>query len=89
MPTVRMIGLPTGRPAEPCVDLDAFDLAHAPGVSHHEPVGLTVRDVLSVLHRVEGRIVGADVVEFDPPRDINGMTATVAAKVVKELAAMA
>jgi arginase family enzyme len=42
-----------------------------------------------VLHRVPGPIVGADVVEYNPSRDVNGMTAVVAAKLVKELAAIA
>lgn len=71
------------------IDMDALDPAFAPGVSHHEPGGLSVRDILSVLHRVEGPIVGADIVEYNPSRDINGMTAVVAAKFVKELAAIA
>ena len=71
------------------IDLDALDPAFAPGVSHHEPGGLSVRDILSVLHRIDGPIVGADVVEYNPTRDINGMTAVVAAKFVKELAAIA
>jgi agmatinase len=71
------------------IDLDALDPAFAPGVSHHEPGGLSVRDVISVLHRVPSPIVGADVVEFNPSRDLNGMTAVVAAKFVKELAALA
>lgn len=71
------------------IDLDALDPAFAPGVSHHEPGGLSVRDVLSVLRRVRGPIVGADVVELNPTRDVNGMTAVVAAKFVKELAALA
>lgn len=71
------------------IDLDALDPAFAPGVSHHEPGGLSVRDILAVLHRIGRPIVGADVVEYNPKRDINGMTATVAAKLVKELAALA
>ena len=71
------------------IDIDALDPAFAPGVSHHEPGGLSVRDVLSVLHRVDTPIVGADVVEYNPARDINGMTAVVAAKLVKELAGLA
>ena len=77
------------RPLYISIDLDALDPAFAPGVSHHEPGGLSVRDILSVLHRVSGPIVGADVVEYNPRRDINGMTAVVAAKRVKELAALA
>jgi len=71
------------------IDLDALDPAFAPGVSHHEPGGLSVRDILAVLHRVRAPIVGADVVEYNPSRDVNGMTAVVAAKLVKEIAAVA
>lgn len=70
------------------IDLDALDPAYAPGVSHHEPGGLSVRDLLSVLHRVPAPIVGADIVEYNPERDINGMTGVVAAKLVKELASL-
>lgn len=71
------------------IDLDALDPAFAPGVSHHEPGGLSVRDILAILHRVRGPIVGADIVEYNPVRDVNGMTAVVAAKLLKELAALA
>ena len=77
-----------GAPLYISIDLDALDPAFAPGVSHHEPGGLSVRDILAVLHRIPGPIVGADVVEYNPERDINGMTAVVAAKLVKELAAL-
>ena len=71
------------------LDLDALDPAFAPGVSHHEPGGLSVRDLLNVLHRIKGPIIGADIVEYNPTRDINGMTAVVAAKFLKELAGLA
>jgi arginase family enzyme len=37
------------------------------------------------LHAIEGTIVGADVVEFNPLRDVLGITATAAAKIVKEI----
>ena len=77
-----------GGPVYISLDLDGLDPAFAPGVSHHEPGGLSTREVLSVLHRIRGGIVGADVVELNPSRDINQMTATVAAKLVKELAAL-
>ncbi len=70
------------------IDLDALDPAFAPGVSHHEPGGLSVRDIITVLHKLEVPIIGADVVELNPVRDINGMTAMVAAKLVKELAGL-
>ena len=67
-------------------DMDALDPAFAPGVSHHEPGGLSVRDILGVIQRLPNRIVGADIVEYNPVRDINNMTAMVAAKLLKEIA---
>ena len=70
------------------IDLDGFDPAFAPGVSHHEPGGLSVRDVLAVLDRVSAPIVGADIVEYNPTRDLNGVTAVLAAKLVREVAAL-
>jgi arginase family enzyme len=60
----------------------------APGVSHHEPGGPSVREFLRVLHRVRSPIVGTDIVELNPSRDVNGVTATLAAKLVRELAAL-
>jgi agmatinase len=69
------------------IDLDILDPAHAPGVSHHEPGGMTTRDVISIIQGLKGRVVGADVVEYNPERDLQGMTAMVAAKLVKELIA--
>jgi agmatinase len=71
------------------IDLDGIDPAHAPGVSHHEPGGLTVRQVLDILWRIDAPVIGADVVEYNPDRDVHDMTAVVAAKLVKELAALA
>ncbi len=68
------------------IDLDALDPAFAPGVSHREPGGLTVREVLDLIQRLPGPLIGADVVELNPLRDPSGITATVAAKLVKELA---
>jgi agmatinase len=68
-------------------DLDGLDPAFAPGVSHHEPGGLTVREALSMIAAIPGRVIGADVVEYNPSRDINGMTAAVCVKLIKELGA--
>ena len=70
------------------LDLDGLDPAFAPGVSHPEPGGLSVRNILDVLSRVTAPVIGADIVEFNPDRDLNDMTAIVAAKFLKELAAM-
>lgn len=70
------------------LDLDGLDPAFAPGVAHPEPGGLSVRNILDVLARVTAPVIGADIVEYNPGRDINDMTAMVAAKFVKELAAL-
>ena len=68
------------------LDLDVLDPAFAPGVSHWEPGGLGVRDVIAMVQGVGGELVGADVVEYNPRRDPLGSTAYVAAKLVKEIA---
>jgi len=67
------------------LDLDGLDPAFAPGVSHHEPGGLSTRDVLRIVHALPADLVGADIVEFNPSRDSVGVTAMVAAKFYKEL----
>ena len=68
------------------LDLDALDPAFAPGVSHYEPGGLSTRDVLGVIQQIRAPIVGADIVELNPKRDHQDMTAMVAAKCLKEIA---
>ena len=68
------------------IDLDGLDPAFAPGVSHREPGGLSARDVLQMIHALGGPIVGADVVEFNPSQDLGNLTASVAAKIVREIA---
>ena len=77
-----------GGPLYLSIDLDGFDPAFAPGVSHHEPGGLSVRDVLAVLERVRAPVVGADIVEYNPSRDLNGVTAVLAAKLIREVAGL-
>ena len=69
------------------IDLDGLDPAFAPGVNHHEPGGLTVREVLRVIDALPGTLVGADIVELAPDRDLNGVTARVAATLAKSLIA--
>lgn len=68
------------------IDIDALDPGFAPGVSHREPGGLSVRDVIGGIQALHGELIGADVVEFNPSEDLMGLTAPVCAKLVKELA---
>lgn len=67
------------------LDLDAIDPGFAPGVSHPEPGGLSVREVLKLIHSVKAPIIGADVVELNPSLDIAKATARVAVKCIKEI----
>lgn len=68
------------------LDIDGLDPAFAPGVSHREPGGPSTRQVIDLLHTIAQPIIGADVVEYNPRCDVGQMTATVAAKLVKEIA---
>ncbi len=70
------------------IDLDVLDPAFAPGVSHHEPGGASTRQLIGLLQRLEADVVGADIVECNPLRDVGGMTAMTGAKLVKEVAAL-
>jgi agmatinase len=67
------------------LDLDGLDPAFAPGVSHREPGGLSVREVLTLLDTIGGPLIAADVVELNPTQDVSSMTSAVAAKLVKEI----
>jgi arginase len=66
-------------------DIDALDPAFAPGISHREPGGMSVREALAHMHSTTGKIAGADIVEFNPAQDSTQITATVAAKLLKEI----
>lgn len=67
------------------LDIDALDPAFNPGVSHHERGGLITRQVIDIIQKIKGAIIGADIVEYNPTRDINDMTAMVCAKLLKEI----
>jgi arginase len=68
------------------LDMDCLDPAFAPGVSHREPGGLTTRQLIDCIHAIPGNVIGADIVEYNPSRDLPGyFTATCAAKLAKEI----
>ena len=66
-------------------DLDVLDPAFAPGISHREPGGMSVREAITHLHAITGNIVGADIVEYNPRQDISQLTAMVAGRILKEI----
>ena len=67
------------------IDLDALDPAFAPGVSHREPGGMSMRQLLTLVQRIDAPIVAADVVELNPRNDPSGISAMSAAKILREL----
>ncbi len=69
------------------LDMDGFDPAFAPGVSHHEPGGLSSRQVIDLIQNINTEVVGADIVEYNPTKDFQDMTAFLAAKMMKEILA--
>jgi agmatinase len=69
------------------LDLDVLDPAFAPGISHYEPGGMSVREVLNCIQGLRAKIVGADIVEYNPTRDRDNQTAMVCSKFLKEIAA--
>lgn len=69
-------------------DIDCVDPAFAPGTGTPSVGGLTSAEALSLVRACRGaNIVGADVVEVLPDRDVSGITALLAAHVAFEIIA--
>ena len=74
---------------KPCYltcDLDVLDPSVLPGTGTPEPGGITFQELASTLVSLVTRlnVVGIDVVELAPNLDPTGVSAVVAAKVVRE-----
>jgi arginase len=67
-------------------DMDVLDPAFAPGLSHREPGGLSTRRAIALIQGLQAPVVGADIVEYNPSRDVHDLTAAVCAKILKEIA---
>lgn len=67
------------------IDLDCLDPSFAPGVSVPSPGGLSAVELIYLLNKsFSGNVVGFDIVELCPDFDFNGMTASVAARILSE-----
>jgi arginase family enzyme len=80
----RLEHIEPGAPVYLTVDADGIDPAFAPGVSHPVPGGVSPRFVLDLIQSASWRLVGMDVVEVNPSRDINDLTSIVAGRLVHE-----
>lgn len=74
-----------GRPVYITLDLDILDPAYAPGTGTPEPGGIQPAEVFEIVAMLqELNVVGCDIVELSPPYDTGGITAVLAAKIVRE-----
>lgn len=83
--------LPPACPIYLSVDIDVADPAAAGGVGAPEPGGVSARELIQAVRAVARaagpRLIGLDVVEVSPGHDPGGATATLAAKVIREVIA--
>jgi agmatinase len=74
-----------GRPVYVSIDIDVLDPAYAPGTGCPEPGGATFDQLLDFVHKLRDlTIVAVDVMEVSPNFDPADITATAAAKLVRE-----
>jgi len=83
----QIIGsLPEDTPVYVSLDLDVFDPSLIPGVGNPEPHGLTWREFIQITRALAFlNFVGFDVMELTPKYDTTGVSAVVAASVVRDL----
>jgi agmatinase len=69
------------------IDADGLDPSVMPAVAAPVPGGLTFPQMHSLIHGLEskGRIVGMDIVEITPSRDVNGISAVTAGRLITNL----
>lgn len=73
------------RPLYISLDIDSVDPAFAPGTGEHMPGGFYSREILAIIRELfsgKYRVVGCDLVEFNPMRDPAGCTGALAAELL-------
>lgn len=69
------------------LDLDAINPSEAPGVGTPEEDGISQKDLLSDLKILlqDRKLIGAEIVEFNPGKDIGQKTETLIANLIKQV----
>jgi agmatinase len=69
------------------IDIDVIDPAFAPGTGYIEPGGLTSREFIYLIQRVNRikNLMGIDLVEINPEKDKENLTVKLGAKILSEL----
>ncbi|HPQ47309.1 MAG TPA: agmatinase [Clostridia bacterium] len=74
------------KPVYLTIDIDVLDPSIVPGTGTPEAGGVTFRELLDGLMKLNGlHIVGADIVELSPHYDDSGVSTAVACKVLREV----
>ncbi len=69
------------------IDIDVIDPCFAPGTGYLEPGGLSSRDFIYMVQRINKikRLRGIDIVEINPDKDKGNKTIKLGAKILAEL----
>ncbi|MFC1710536.1 arginase family protein [Nanoarchaeota archaeon] len=69
------------------IDIDVIDPAFAPGTGYQEPGGLSSRDFVYLIQRINKikNLRGLDIVEINPEKDSDNKTVKLGAKILSEL----
>lgn len=69
------------------LDIDVLDPVFAPATGYPEPGGLTSREIIYLLKRINKikNLRGVDLVEINPKKDRDGITVKLGAKIIAEL----
>ena len=69
------------------IDIDVIDPSFAPGTGYQESGGLSSRDFLYIIQRINKirNLRGIDIVEINPEKDEGGKTVKLGAKILGEL----
>jgi len=69
------------------VDIDVIDPAFAPGTGYREPGGLSSRDFIYLIQRINKikNLKGIDIVEINPEKDRDNLTVKLGAKILGKL----
>ena len=66
-------------------DIDVLDPAFAPGSSNPEPGGLSTRELIRLIKKLDLDLIAFDIVEVNPEFDHSGITCFAAAKIIREV----
>lgn len=83
--------IPEGANVVVCLDVDALDPSIVPAAIGREPGGLAYWDVVELIDgaATRGRLVGFEVAEFMPQRDVDGIGALNVARIVANVVRIA